>query len=170
MRFLLPYDGSAVARAALCHFTDTAHRRWSMGSLTLVLAAGQRCAIHRQLTEARRLVGDDVVLSFRLLGGDDLHRGLERLAGTVPRPMFVAPLNLRGTTPWYQAIAGSLLTGKYGICVAIDRLPAVSATPLRGRARASSSSAHPRRNRYVCRGVRGELYRRHIPRRLEGSP
>lgn len=167
MRFLLPYDGSAVARAALCHFTDAAHRRLSTGSLILVLAAGQRCAIQRRLAEARSLVGADVPLSFRLLAEDDLPLGLERLAGTVPESTFVAPLDLRGTNAWYRAVAGALLTGKYGICVAIDHLPRAIASPPRARVHAFSSSAQPRRHHYVCRAGRDTICR-DAPRRLEG--
>jgi hypothetical protein len=169
MRFLLPYDGSAVARAALRHFTDPAHRRLTTGSLILVLASGRRCAIDRRLAEARRLVGPDVPLSFRLLGPDGLHAGLQRLADTVPESTFAAVLDLRGTTAWYQAVAGSLLTGRYGTCVAVDRLPRVAPLRLPARAQIPAATTRWRRHGYACRGAGSALYRRAAPRRLNGS-
>ncbi len=128
MPVLLPYDGSAVARAALCHLSDARHRRWMDGRLILMLAAGQRCRATRQLAEARDLAGREIAVSYRLIAGN-IPGALVRLAQSIPGPVFVSPLDLSGTTLWFQEIAHALLTGRYGQCVAICDLPRLTITP-----------------------------------------
>jgi hypothetical protein len=128
MPVLLPYDGSAVARAALCHLTDARHRRWMDGRLILMLPAGQRCAVSQRLAEGRSLAGRDIAVSYRLIA-NDIPGALLRLSQSVAGAMFVSPLDLSGTTAWFQEIAHALLTGKYGPCMAVCELPRPAVTP-----------------------------------------
>ncbi|HZQ34897.1 MAG TPA: hypothetical protein VFD32_03115 [Dehalococcoidia bacterium] len=117
MTAVLPYDGSAVARAALRRLAEPAYRRWLHGRLLLVLPAGPRCAALRRRSEARRIAGPALELRFRLATGDPATLA-QRIAQSATAT-FVAPVPAHGASRWYRAVAGVFLTGTAGRSVAL---------------------------------------------------
>lgn len=119
---ILPYDGSAAARAALRHARERL-RFLHGGRLVLLLPRRPRCALLRRRGRLQRQAVLDAESGVRVLG-DDLPAALERLAQCQPAPTFVVTLEQRGTSRWYRDVAGDLLSGRYGRCLALHLPPA----------------------------------------------
>lgn len=129
MPVLLPYDGSGAARAALRHLADRARGGWARGCLILILPLGSRCTALRRRGEVRGVAGSAVALTFAPLTADDVSAALAGLARRWPGATFAAPLDLRGVSSWFYAIACAALTGGHGRCVAL----ALGDGPARGQ-------------------------------------
>jgi hypothetical protein len=151
---LLPYDGSAAARAALRRLAEPDHRRWAHGRLVLLLPPGRlsggRCTVQRLRSEARRIAGDALTLSFWAPADDSVAALLERIAAR-PALTVVAPLGLQGGGPWYSRVTAELLSGAASCCVALH-LESTGGPPLR----ASTFITH----RPIPAGVPGRRARR----------
>jgi len=117
MTVVLPYDGSAVARAALRRLAQPAYRRWVRGRVLLLLPPGPRCSVPRRRSEARRVAGAALVLRFGI-APDDPATLAEEMHGESSRT-FVAPVPAHGATRWYRAVTAALLTGRQGRRVAL---------------------------------------------------
>jgi hypothetical protein len=134
---ILPYDGGAAARDALRYAGDRVRRRHGE-QLVLLLPRRPRCAILRRRDRLRlhaNLEPDVCVCTL----GDDVPAALDRLVADLPAPNFLVALEQRGTSRWYRDVACTLLTGRYGRCLALH-LPSDGA-PRRGALAATPISA-----------------------------
>lgn len=153
MTVVLPYDGSAVARAALRRLAEPAYRRWVDGRLLLVLPPAPRCIVQRRRSEARRIAGPALALRFQVTSGEPaiLARRLEQSSPAT----FVAPVPAHGASRWYRAMAGAFLTGAVGRGVALH----LGATDLARCRRAAAPSPLPSRPGVQRRWLEGRRCR-----------
>ena len=101
---ILPYDGSPVARAALCraaHVVRDGHTCSPYVGVMLVTAGVDPLDLDTLMQEAQGLTGPDVPLELRLLAAGDPIGDLQRLTASMPDAIMAAPLRPTGCVPWY---------------------------------------------------------------------
>lgn len=99
---ILPYDGSSVARAALCRAAHAARQGNQHPARLIVATAGvDAAALGGLAQEAQAIAGADVPLEVYLLSPGDPIGALHRLADSLPDAILAAPLGANGNAPWY---------------------------------------------------------------------
>jgi hypothetical protein len=101
---ILPYDGSAEARAALRRVgrvISEGSTRDSYDGIILATAGVDPSELERLTDEAGAIAGPDVRVQVCLLNAGDPIGGLRELAASLPDAVLAAPVHATGRSAWY---------------------------------------------------------------------
>jgi hypothetical protein len=99
---VVPFDGSAEARAALRRAVSAAAQAGGLYSAVLIATVGLEPAeLEGPLERARRGAGPDLHVEVRRLNPADPGGSLRLLLRRAPDATLAAPVGARGRAPWY---------------------------------------------------------------------
>jgi hypothetical protein len=99
---VVPFDGSAEARAALRRAVSAAAQAGGLYGAVLIGTVGLEPAdLEDPLEDARRVAGPDLKVEVRWLNPADPGGSLRLLLQRAPNATLAAPVGARGRAPWY---------------------------------------------------------------------